>query len=66
MQWKWVIQELSPEALQGLEDGDEMEAAAKVTLELQIRNYECVCPEHPTKKRESNHLCQVLLLNQDE
>lgn len=63
-----MVQELSHKVLQGLEDGDEMEAAAKVTEELQVRNWvenrECVCPESQMKKRRSDHLCQVQLLNQ--
>jgi len=63
---------LFPKTFQGLEDGDEVEEAAKVTEEVQMRNWvenhECVCPESQIKKmsqeRGSDHLCQVLLLIQ--
>lgn len=58
--------------LQGIEDGDEEEKAAKVTEGLQVRNWvendECVCPKSQNEEnisgKESDHLCQMLMLNQ--
>lgn len=54
MKGGWGVQGLSLAGLEGLEGGDEVEEAAKMTEELQMKNWaenhECVWPESQTKK----------------